>query len=123
MNLIEQLVETRKFAGLPSFTNEQLVALAEKKLTGAAKEEFLAKMSGKKMSKKDDGVDGGSGEEASEASKKAMDDASIKGSVSGKKGVKMKKKVSEQLNSVLEGAGLLALSEADAAKVDAAYPE
>ena len=129
MNLVEQLVETRKFAGLPNFTNEQLVDLAEKKLTGAAKEEFLAKMSGKKVKKvkkddDDDGVDGvdGSGEEASKGAKKAMDKASIKGSVSGEKGVKMKKKVSEQLNAVLEGAGLTALSEDDAAKIDATYP-
>ena len=121
-NVVEQLLEARNFAGLPPMTNEAVVDLAEAKLKGKEKEDFLAKMGGKKKSKKDDGVDGGSGEEASKGAKKAMDDASIKGSVSGKKGVKMKKKVSEQVNTVLAGAGLKALSEADASKIDATYP-
>ena len=123
MNLIEQLLEARKLAGMPSYSNEQLVSLAEKKLVGQEKQDFLDKMAGKKPKKDEDdeGVDGGSSEEASKGAKKAMDKASIKGSVSGEKGLKMKKKVSENLNDVLVGAGLNALSEEDAAKIDAKY--
>ena len=124
MNAVEQLLEARKYAGLAPLSEEATLELVEKKLSGKEKEDFLAKMGGKKKKKdKDDGVDGGSGEEASKGAKKAMDKASIKGSVSGEKGVKMKKKVSEHLSDVLVGAGLQALSEEDAAKVDARYPD
>jgi len=119
MNLVEQLNEARKLAGLASYTVAQQVELAEKKLSGKEKEDFLAKMGGKK-SKKDDGVDGGSGEEASKGAKKAMDKASIKGSVSGEKGVKMKKKVSEEINDILAHFGAPALSEAQVKKLDEA---
>ena len=123
MEFLSQLNENRQLAGLKPLSESEAVELMEKKLSGKAKEDFLAKMGGKKSKKDDDGVDGGSSEEASKGAKKAMDKASIKGSVSGEKGVKMKKKVSEQLNAVLEGAGVATLSEEDAAKVDAKYPE
>lgn len=116
MNLIEELQQARKLAGLSPYTVDQQIQLAEKKLTGAAKEEFLAKMG--KKSKKDDGVDGGSGEEASKGAKQAMDKASIKGSVSGEKGVKMKKKVSEEINDILAHFGAPALSKTQVDKLD-----
>lgn len=114
MEYITELNRARVLAGMQP--------LDEKKLTGKAKEEFLAKMAGKKKGKDDEGVDGGSGEEASKGAKKAMDKAAIKGSVSGEKGVKMKKKVSEEINSIMAKAGV-SLSEEDAAKVDAAYAD
>ena len=116
MEYITELNRARELAGMQP--------LDEKKLSGKAKEEFLAKMTGgdkKKSKKDDDGVDGGSGEEASKGAKKAMDDASIKGSVSGKKGVKMKKKVSEGMNEILAKAGVSELSEEQAKSIDEAY--
>ena len=118
MNIIEQLQESRKLAGLAPYTVAQQVDLAEKKLSGKDKEEFLAKMG--KKSKKDDGVDGGSGEAPSKGAQKALDDAAIKGSVSGKKGVKMKKKVSEEMNDILAHFGADPLSDAQVAKLDEA---
>lgn len=122
MNLIESLQESRKLAGLNPMTVDQQVELAEKKLSGKEKEDFLAKMGGKKAKKddKDDGVDNGSGETASKAARKAMDAASIKGSVSGKKGVKMKKRVSESVSEILEAAGIKGLTEDEATKIDEA---
>jgi uncharacterized Zn finger protein len=130
MNLVEQLIQTRKYAGLPDMSQEQVVDLAEKKLSGQEKEDFMAKMSGKKVkkdmdadgdaddmqktkkTKKDAEVDDGRPGPSKDA-RKSMDMASIK--------PKGKKKVSEQLNAVLEGAGLDALSEADATKIDMVY--
>ena len=88
MNSVEHLLEARKFAGLPPLSNNAIIALAEKKLGGKEKEEFLARMGGTAKSS------------------------------SGKS----KKKVSEQFSAVLVGAGLRALSEQDAAKIDAQYP-
>ena len=130
MNAVESLLEARKYAGLAPLSEEAVLDLVEKKLSGKDKEEFLAKMGGKK--KKKDEVDGGSNNSPSAGAKTALDKASIKGSVSGEKGPEVKggkgpgkgkKKVSEHLNDVLVGAGLQALSEADAAKVDEKYPD
>lgn len=122
MNAVETLLEARKHAGLPDLTLEQQLELVEKKLSGKEKEDFLAKMGKKGKTKKEPEVDDGN-PGPSKGAKKAIDQATIKGSVSGEKGAKKKKKVSEHLNAVLTGAGLQALSEADAAKVDAQYPD
>ena len=120
MNVLDQLLEARKIAGLAPLSIEQQTELAEKKLTGQEKEDFLARMSGKKTKKDKEVDDGEPG--PTKGARKAMDAATIKGSVSGEKGPK-KRKVSENLNDVLTGAGLKALSEADAAKIDAKYPD
>lgn len=129
MNLIEELQQARRLAGMSEMTNEQAVELAEKKLSGKEKEDFLAKMGGKKpkkdedadgkpdakgRTKKDREVDDGKPGPTKDA-RKSMDQGTIK--------PRGKKKVSEQLNAVLEGAGLDPLSEEAAQKVDEAYPE
>lgn len=120
MNYIEQLDESRKLAGLAPLSEEAKLDLVEKKLKGAEKEEFLMAMGKSKKdptTKKDKEVDDDK-PGPTKGARKAMKDADIKPST--KKG---KKKVSEHLNAVLEGAGLEPLSEEAAAKVDEAYPE
>jgi hypothetical protein len=130
MNLVEQLIQTRKYAGLPDMSEDQVVDLAEKKLSGDEKEAFLMKMSGKKMKvKKDTDGDGDADDMGKKKTKKdaEVDDGKPGPTKDARKSMDMasikpkKKKVSEQLNAVLEGAGLDALSEADAVKVDMAY--
>jgi len=59
MEFLSQLNENRQLAGLKPLSESEAVELMEKKLSGKAKEDFLAKMGGKKSKKDDDGVDGG----------------------------------------------------------------
>lgn len=114
MNSVENLIEARKFAGLPPLTIEQKVELAEKKLSGKEKEEFLAKMGKSPKTKKDDEVDDGK-PGPSKAARKAMDAATQKPSTK-------KRKTSEEINDVLRSAGVATLSEQNCAKIDAKFP-